>query len=124
MAWLVHTHPEGLRAPAWVAYAALLAFGLAGLFLLAQAAGQQHLQRWLPPALMACLLAPPLWIVFGAKNPSCGMSFLGYFGIAPAWVCRAGFGFGALIGLVILALMLRRYSAPTPPPAAPPSTPR
>jgi hypothetical protein len=108
MGWMIHSYPEGLRAPAWVAYAAVLAFGFAGLALLAE--GHRRLHRLLVPLLAACLLVPPLWIAFGAKNPQCGMSFLGVFGVSPAWACRGVFGFAALIGLLILALTLRRDS--------------
>ena len=108
MAWLVHAHPEKLRAPAWVAYAAILSFGVAGLLLVAQATGNRLLKALLPPLLITCMLAPAVWIVFGAPDPSCGMRFLGYFGIAPASACRVGFGLGGLVMLAILAVALRQ----------------
>lgn len=108
IALMIHLHPENLRAPAWVAYAAAGAFGIAGLMLLAQARGWTRLQAALPPLLIACLLTPLLWIV--AANPDggrCRVDILGYSARAPEILCRAGLAVGAAIGLGILLLALR-----------------
>ena len=106
MARVIHAHPEGMRAPAWVVFTAIACFGLAGLVLLAE--GHPRAWRVALPLLVACLLVPPLRIAFGAANPQCGVSILGAFGIAPAWACRGAFGFSALVLLAILAIALRR----------------
>jgi hypothetical protein len=106
LAWAIHAHPQGLRAPAWVAYAAVLCFGLAGLVLATE--GRRQMRRVLLPLLVACLLVPPLWIAFGAGNRQCGMGFAGLFGVAPAWACRGAFGLGAVVLLGFLVLVLRR----------------
>ena len=48
--------PEKMNAPAWVVYAAALAFILAGALLVARARGYARLQAWLPVALLAFAL--------------------------------------------------------------------
>jgi len=106
MAWMIDARPQGLRVPAWVAYAAVACFGLAGAVLVTEA--NKALRRVLLPLLVACMLAPPLWIVFGAAHPRCGMGFLGVVGMAPEWACRGAFGIGAVVLLLLLAVSLRR----------------
>jgi hypothetical protein len=110
IALAVYLHPENLRVPAWVAYAAALAFFFAGCQLLARHHGQRLLQAWLPAALVACLVAPPLWIAFGAGPRRCGFelatSVLRLFGVRSDLLCRVGFGIGAVLGLAILLLAI------------------
>ena len=115
LALMMHLHPERLRAPAWVAYAAAGAFGLAGLGLLAQAFAWRRLQALLPSALVACLLTPVLWVA--VANPlegRCRMNLAGFVAPAPDSVCRAGFAFGAAIGALMLLLALRHAARAWP----------
>jgi hypothetical protein len=101
--------PQGLRAPAWVAYAAALAFVFAGCTLAARARGQHRLQRWLPVAVLACLTLPGVWLAAGPGPRRCGIALahglVTMVGVRPDLACRLAFGAGALIamGLVLLA---------------------
>ena len=53
LAALIHRHPEHLKAPEWIALLAAGIFGLAGLFMTAQARAYRALAGWLAcvPAL-------------------------------------------------------------------------
>jgi len=103
---LIGWQPQQLRAPAWVAYAAAAAFGMAGLILLAGAAGAARLQNWLAVALVLALVLPGLWVAFGAGERTCTVS-LPFLQFASDAVCRGAFGFGAALGLGILTLYVR-----------------
>src|SRR5437773_1833203 len=64
-AFMIHVHPEGLRVPAWVAYASASAFVFAGLCLLAGAAKVSWLERWLGITVTLSLFVVSLWVAFG-----------------------------------------------------------
>jgi len=49
----IHWHPEQLNVPAWVAYAACLAFVFAGLSVIAREFALGRLASWLVVAFMA-----------------------------------------------------------------------
>jgi hypothetical protein len=104
--------PEKMNAPAWVVYAAALAFILAGALVVARARGYARLQAWLPVALLACLVAPPLWIGFGSGSRRCSIALLGnavrLLGVRSDLPCRIGFGFAAVVGIGLLALAIRQ----------------
>lgn len=104
----IHLHPEQLRVPAWVAYAATASFALAGAALIAGALGAIKLVHWLGVLIVTAMLVPFLWIALGPGPRNCGFSLGFVSGAASDWVCRAGFGTGALLGLVILALMIHQ----------------
>jgi hypothetical protein len=106
--FLIYVHPEGLRAPAWVAYVAAFAFVLAGLSLLAGAIGAIALQHWLGVAITASLFAVALWVAFGPGERECSMSLSFVESIAPDAVCRSFFGVGAILVGLFLVLVLRR----------------
>jgi len=107
-ALMMHLHPEGLRAPAWVAYAAVSTFPLAGAALIAGALGGKRVVPWLGVLITCGLLAPALWVAFGPGGRQCSFS-LGFIGgAASELVCRAGFGLGALMCLAFLVLLVRR----------------
>lgn len=109
LALMIHLHPEALRAPAWVAHAAALAFSLAGLALLAQAWNlSRRLQAWLAVVLIGCLLTPMLWIAMASPEGRCRVNILGWSAPAPEWICRSGFAFASVLGLLILALAVRQ----------------
>lgn len=101
--------PQGLRAPAWVAHVAALAFVFAGCTIVAKARGQHGLQRWLPVAVLACLTAPALWLAVGPGVRRCGIGlahgFVTVIGARSDLACRLAFGVGAVVtmGLVLLA---------------------
>jgi len=104
---MMYVHPEALRVPAWVAYAAVSSFPLCGAALLAQAFGSKRLVTLLGVGVVAGLLVPFLWITFGPGPMDCSVSIIGIAGQASDWLCRAGFGLASLLGLVVLALIVR-----------------
>ena len=105
---LIYRHPEALRAPAWVAYAAASAFVLAGLCLLAIASDAPRVQSYIAAAILLCLLAICVWIAFGQGERACTMSFSFLHANVSDAICRGAFGIGALLVTLVLALMVRR----------------
>ena len=107
---MIHLRPEGLRAPAWVAYAAVATFPLAGAALIAGATGGRRLVPWLAVLITCGLLVPGLWVAIGPGGRECSFSlgFLG--GTASEFACRTGFGVGALLCLILLVLLVKRAS--------------
>lgn len=117
IALAVHLQPDKLRAPAWVAYAAALAFFFAGVSLLAQAWGaSRRLLAWTGVVLVACLLTPLLWIAVTNPQGRCRANFFGLSMPAPEWICRGGLAFFAVTGLLILVLAVRQALRPPPSP--------
>ncbi|MEJ8839240.1 hypothetical protein [Ramlibacter sp. AN1133] len=112
--------PRGLRAPAWVVYAAGGAFVLAGATLVAQGTGQRLLARWLPSLVIACLVAPAAWVAFGTGPRRCMVSAWGFgsrlLGRHSDLLCRLAFGAGALVGLLLLLLAVREALRADPEP--------
>ncbi|MDB5913817.1 MAG: hypothetical protein JWP22_2492 [Ramlibacter sp.] len=108
--------PQGLRVPAWVVYATAGAFVFAGCQLMARDSGHRLLQAWLPVGVLACLMAPPAWIAFGAGPRRCGLAlggtFLRIFGTGSELPCRLGFALGALVLLAMLLLAVRQALRP------------
>jgi hypothetical protein len=104
----IYLHPQQLRAPAWVAYAAASSFVLGGAALIAGALGAAKLVTWLGVLIVLAMLVPFLWVAFGPGPQECGFSLGFISGAGSDWVCRAGFGIGALLGLAVLALILRQ----------------
>jgi hypothetical protein len=105
---LIHLHPENLRAPAWVAYAAASAFVLAGLCILAGAAGVARLGRWLALAVATSLLAVSLWVAIGVGERECSLSLSFMHSTVPDLMCRGAFGLGALLVGLFIVLAIRR----------------
>jgi hypothetical protein len=104
---LIYFQPQQLNAPAWVAYSAATAFLVAGLLLLAGAAKATRTQNWLGVALAVAMVLPGSWVAFGKGERQCTMS-LPLLPLAAEALCRAAFGVGAVLGVVILALYIRR----------------
>jgi len=104
---LIFLQPQQLRVPAWVAYAAVATFPLAGAALIAGALGAARLVPWLGMLLIAGLLVPGLWAAFGPGPQKCSVYVGAIGGEASDWVCRTGFGIGSIIGLAVLALLIR-----------------
>jgi len=105
---LIRLHPEGLHAPAWVAYVAASAFVLAGLCLVAGAFAQAWLLRWLGIAVTLSLLAVSSWLAFGPGERTCSMSIPFFRALAPDALCRGAFGLGAILVALLLVLVVRR----------------
>lgn len=103
---------QQLLVPAWVAYAAVSTFPLAGAALIAGTLGAARLVAWLGMLLVAGLLVASLWVTLGPGPRNCSIGYLGNVGgQASDWFCRAGFGIGSIIGLAVLALLIRRAVA-------------
>lgn len=104
----IYFHPQNLRAPAWVAYAAVSAFVFAGAALLGGALGAKRAVPWLGVLTTLGLLAPGLWVAFGPGGRECSFSLGFLSGPASELACRAAFGLGALLCIVFLGLLLTR----------------
>ena len=89
VAYMIHGHPEELRAPAWVAYLAGSAFVLAGLSLLAGAFAAIWLQRWLGIAVALSMLGISLWVAFGSAERGCSVSISFFRTIGADGICAA-----------------------------------
>ena len=101
---LVHAHPEKLQAPAWVAYAAVGAFGVAGLWLGLQALGLAHAARWLVCVLLALMTTIPGWVAFGTGARQCTVVAFGLRAGASVPLCRGAFGVATFgLGLMLAA---------------------
>lgn len=90
-------------APAWVGYAAGLAFVAAGLAILAQGRAAR-VQGWLGLLAVAGLFVPAAWVAFGAGPRECTVSLPFLSAVAPDLLCRGVFGLGA--GLVAVLLVV------------------
>jgi hypothetical protein len=108
LASLVALHPEGLRAPAWVAYAASIAFALAGLVSLARATQRQSLARALVCWLLGVVLLIELWVAL-APGPARCVAWVAGLGIPSQLACRSAFGLGALFLGGMLAMAVRDW---------------
>lgn len=105
---LVFLHPEGLRAPAWVAYAAALAFVCAGILAFVGQSDSPRLQAWMAVALLMLMFAPAVWIAFGAGARECSVSLPYLFGVARGGSCRVAFAIASVMGLAMLVWAIRR----------------
>lgn len=105
---MIYLHPEGLRVPAWVAYAAASAFVFAGLCLLAVAFEVDWLQRWLGIAVALSLFVVSAWGAFGPGERECSISIPFLQTIAPDILCRAAFGAGSLLTGLLLGFVVHR----------------
>jgi hypothetical protein len=105
----VALHPEALKAPAWVAYTAAIAFSLAGLASLARAYRQEFLGQALVCGLLGSMLLIAGWVAFGPGPRRCvgWLSGLGF--IPPQFACRSAFGLGALLLGVMFAIAVRSW---------------
>ena len=112
LALVAFLQPQGLRAPPWVVYAAALAFVFAGWLVVARASKHEALKAWLPVPLLACLVAPPLWIGFGSGYRRCSIAALGgairLLGVRSDLPCRVAFGIAAALGVVLLLIAIRQ----------------
>jgi hypothetical protein len=103
----MYRHPELLRVPAWVGYAACATFVFGGLALLAQG-WSRRAQLWLGVLTVAMLLVPGAWVAFGPGPRECAvvLPFVSTFG--SELVCRSAFGLGAVLVATFLAWLVVR----------------
>jgi hypothetical protein len=104
----MYSRPEALRVPAWVGFAAMAAFVAAGSTLIAGAREAKRLEAWLGVLTVVALLVPLTWIAIGPGPMACSVTMPFLTTATADWMCRGAFGLGALLGLVILVLALRR----------------
>jgi hypothetical protein len=111
VALLAYVRPEAMRAPPFVVYLCALAFVFAGWTLVARARGHRLLKAWLPVFLLACLVAPAVWLGFGSGRRQCTLSavqsLVRIFGTQSDLVCRIGFGVAAVVGIALVLLAVR-----------------
>ena len=105
----VTLHPEALKAPAWVAYGAAMAFALAGASALARAFRRESLAYGLVCWLLAALFGLELWIAFGPGARQCVVRLNGVAGFPAEVACRSVFGLGALLVGAMLVLAVRGW---------------
>lgn len=106
-ALLTYSYPEQLRAPAWVAYVAALAFVFGGITAIAGQLNSPRLRAWAPVAVLVCLVVPGIRIAFGAGIRQCSFDSVYLYGFADGWACRTAFGIAAVIGLALVLLAVR-----------------
>lgn len=103
---LVAIHPEGLNAPAWIAYLAAGAFLLAGGSMLARAYRHAALAETFACMVLGAMLSVELWVAFGPGARECVSGFGAAVGES---VCRTVFGAGSVLVAGILVLAVRRW---------------
>lgn len=108
LALLVSLRPSEFRVPAPIVYFIALALVIAGWTAIARARGHELLKTWLPVPLLACMVAPAVWIAFGPGRRSCAIGamsgLLKLFGLKADLPCRFGFGVAALVGVALVVL--------------------
>lgn len=115
---LIVRHPEGLRAPLWVALAAMGAFVAAGLVIAAEDRGAFRLRQFGIFCLLLAMLAPPAWVALGEGARACvggiGFGGAGIGGAVSDFACRAGFGVGAAFVVLLIAGFLYHWKRGKP----------
>lgn len=115
---LIVRHPEGLRAPLWVALAAVGAFVAAGVVIVAEDRGAWRLRQLGIFCLLLAMLAPPAWVALGEGKRACvggvGFGGVGTAGAISDIACRAGFGVGAALVVLMLAGFLYNWARGRP----------
>ncbi|TZF81996.1 hypothetical protein [Cognatilysobacter lacus] len=108
-AGMITLYPEGLNAPAWVAYLAASAFVVAGSAQLASAFNRPHLAEILALAIVGLMLVVELWVAFGSGERNCAVKVAGAAGLAPESACRSAFAVGAVLVGAMLLIGLRHW---------------
>jgi hypothetical protein len=109
VASMVTLRPEGLKAPAWVAYLGAGVFVVAGATALARARQWSRLADGMVCVLLAAMLAIGLWVALGPGARRCVAGVSGSGGTIPEVACRSAFGLGALVVGVMLAIAVRGW---------------
>jgi Kef-type K+ transport system membrane component KefB len=103
----VYRHPQLLRVPAWVGYAACATFVFGGLALLAQG-WPRRAQLWVGILTVAALLVPVAWIAFGPGPRECAVVLPFFSTLGSELMCRSAFGLGAVLVAAFLAWLVVR----------------
>lgn len=104
---LMLAFPERLRVPPVIGYFTAATFILAGMLALANAFGGARVRAWLAVALLACMVLPSAWIAFGPGERACSFTMNLLFTRTSGLPCRAAFGIGAVLGVVLLGVAVR-----------------
>jgi hypothetical protein len=103
---MMSLHPQGLRVPAWVGFAAMSTFVWGGCAIaLAAHQATRRLADWAVLLTIVGLFVPAAWIAFGPGPRECTAILALPSARAGEWLCRGAFGIGALLTWVILVLM-------------------
>jgi hypothetical protein len=106
LATVIWLHPQQLRVPEGVAYAAAAAFVFAGLAILARMGSR--LNAFLAVLTAAGLLVPGAWVAVGPGSRECSFGVPFVQVVLEGAVCRVAFGFGALVvAIAFVALLMR-----------------
>lgn len=103
----VHYRPEGLNAPAWVAYLACGVFVAGGASVLLRSAGRERLAAWVTFTIPVAFTVIAGWIAFGPGARSCTASMPFLTTAAGDGTCRTVFGVSALLCAAMTALFAR-----------------
>lgn len=106
---LVHLHPQGLQAPAWIAHLAGGAFVLAGAIVLLRAAGRGQVADGLVCLLLVVFAGIGAWIALGPGAEQCVVRRGGIAAPASPTSCRVALGAGLVVVLAMLAYAARRW---------------
>lgn len=102
-AFLIDTHPERLRAPAWLAFLACACFATGGLAMALHGWISRRAHAWLMVLLLAAMALMPAWIALGAGPRQCLATFAVFRSEAG---CRFVFGLAGLLMVAVLALAI------------------
>ncbi|MGY3265593.1 hypothetical protein [Lysobacter sp. HA35] len=108
-AGMIALYPEGLNAPAWVAYLAATAFVVAGCAQLASAFNRPRLGETLALAIVGLMLLIELWVAAGSGARRCLVSGIGASGVGSGSVCRGVFAASAVLLAAMLLIGLRGW---------------
>ena len=100
-AWLVHSHPQHLHAPAWVAFAACACFVIAGTAVTLHSSLSPRAYSWAMVLLLATMASVPGWIALGPGERHCTSSVPL---LDSERGCRIAFGLAALAMAGLLAI--------------------
>jgi hypothetical protein len=105
-------HPEELRVPFWVAFAAASTFVTGGAALISGAFSAQKLEGGFGVLAVLGLLVPAEWIAFGPGDHECTITLPFVSTAGAEWLCRGAFGLGAVLVIAVLVLFGRRAARP------------
>lgn len=105
--YVVWSRQPGLQVPPAVGYLAAGAFVAAGLTLLLQAGSFARAATVAAFLMVAAMAGIGGWIGFGPGSRRCEASVGGLAFVSGEWLCRLGFGTGAVLTGLIAVVMLR-----------------
>jgi hypothetical protein len=106
---LMYRHPEGLRVPAWVGFAAMSTFVWGGsAIVLRENEATAGFADGAVLLTIVGLFVPAAWIAFGPGPRECTAMLSVLSAPAGEWLCRGAFGLGALIVSLLFVLAARQ----------------